>query len=208
MASRPTTSTAPSFCITRTSRSRPTHPWRPPRGRAAADVPRLLLHLPQAQAPQPPQRRLPAHRPAGAQQQALRHRQDRWHQALRESYNRQFCCRYVSTPCRPTSTAPTTTTTCRAATFRPPSSRKAHEAKQRSDAELVVWGNGTPLREFSTSMTLPTPPSTSWKPADDILTNVGVRSDVTIRQLTPKPSVRWSASPANWCSIPPNPTAP
>ncbi len=26
--------------------------------------------------------------------------------------------------------------------------RKAHEAKARGDAELVVWGSGTPLREF------------------------------------------------------------
>ena len=26
--------------------------------------------------------------------------------------------------------------------------RKAHEAKRRGDAELVIWGSGTPLREF------------------------------------------------------------
>ena len=26
--------------------------------------------------------------------------------------------------------------------------RKAHEAKQRGDDELVVWGSGTPRREF------------------------------------------------------------
>jgi hypothetical protein len=26
--------------------------------------------------------------------------------------------------------------------------RKAHEAKQRGDSELVVWGSGTPMREF------------------------------------------------------------
>ena len=26
--------------------------------------------------------------------------------------------------------------------------RKAHEAKLRGDAEIVVWGSGTPRREF------------------------------------------------------------
>lgn len=62
--------------------------------------------------------------------------------------------------------------------------RKAHEAKQRGDKELVVWGTGTPMREFLY--------------ADDLadacvylmeqgysgpLVNIGTGTDVTIREL-------------------------
>ena len=62
--------------------------------------------------------------------------------------------------------------------------RKAHEAKQRGDRELVVWGTGTPLREFLY--------------ADDLadacvylmeqgysgpLVNIGTGTDITIRDL-------------------------
>jgi GDP-L-fucose synthase len=62
--------------------------------------------------------------------------------------------------------------------------RKAHEAKLRGDAELVVWGSGTPRREFLY--------------VDDLadacvylmeldysgpLVNIGTGSDVTIREL-------------------------
>ncbi|WP_298015265.1 GDP-L-fucose synthase [uncultured Aquabacterium sp.] len=62
--------------------------------------------------------------------------------------------------------------------------RKAHEAKQRGDASLVVWGTGTPMREFLY--------------ADDLadacvhlmeqgysgpLVNIGTGTDVSIREL-------------------------
>jgi GDP-L-fucose synthase len=62
--------------------------------------------------------------------------------------------------------------------------RKAHEAKQRADAEYVVWGSGTPMREFLY--------------VDDLadacvhmmeqgyagpLVNIGTGEDVTIREL-------------------------
>ncbi|WP_459706506.1 GDP-L-fucose synthase [Paraburkholderia sp. 2C] len=62
--------------------------------------------------------------------------------------------------------------------------RKAHEAKQRGDKELVVWGTGTPRREFMY--------------VDDMadacvflmesgvasgLFNIGIGTDVTIREL-------------------------
>jgi GDP-L-fucose synthase len=62
--------------------------------------------------------------------------------------------------------------------------RKAHEAKQRGDRELVVWGTGTPLREFLY--------------ADDLadacvylmeqgysgpLVNIGTGTDISIREL-------------------------
>jgi GDP-L-fucose synthase len=62
--------------------------------------------------------------------------------------------------------------------------RKAHEAKSRNDSELVVWGTGTPMREFLY--------------ADDLadacvhlmeidysgpLVNIGTGTDVTIKEL-------------------------
>ena len=62
--------------------------------------------------------------------------------------------------------------------------RKAHEAKVRGDRELIVWGTGTPMREFLY--------------ADDLadacvhlmeqdysgpLVNIGTGTDVTIREL-------------------------
>lgn len=42
----------------------------------------------------------------------------------------------------------TTITTLQLHTFLPALIRKTHEAKERGDKELVVWGTGTPLREF------------------------------------------------------------
>ena len=60
---------------------------RDPRGvarrRRAAAVPRLELHLP-ARLPAADPRGIPAHRAAGTHQRALRDRQDRRHQAVRE----------------------------------------------------------------------------------------------------------------------------
>ncbi len=77
--------------------------------------------------------------------------------------------------------------------------RKAHEAKQRGDTELVVWGTGTPRREFLYSDDMadacirlmkspdagfdalinPSPRDWSRPP----LINVGCGEDVTIREL-------------------------
>jgi GDP-L-fucose synthase len=62
--------------------------------------------------------------------------------------------------------------------------RKAHEAKLRGDAELVVWGTGTPLREFLYVDDLADACVHLMEiGADDVLTNIGVGEDVTIRQL-------------------------
>ena len=62
--------------------------------------------------------------------------------------------------------------------------RKAHEAKARGDRELVVWGSGTPRREFlyvddlaDACVHLMETGST------DTLTNIGTGEDVTIREL-------------------------
>ena len=63
--------------------------------------------------------------------------------------------------------------------------RKFHEAKQAGAAEVVVWGTGSPMREFlhvddladacAFLLGLPQPPD--W-------INVGTGTDVTIRELT------------------------
>ena len=79
--------------------------------------------------------------------------------------------------------------------------RKFHEAKQRGDAAVTVWGTGTPRREFLYSddmadacvhlMTLPDARYTALLGSDKSVTgrfepplvNIGVGQDVTIAEL-------------------------
>ncbi|MGZ8963406.1 GDP-L-fucose synthase family protein [Methylomagnum sp.] len=79
--------------------------------------------------------------------------------------------------------------------------RKFHEAKQRGEPDVVVWGSGTPLREFLYSedmadacvhlMNLPDESFDSLLGSDESqtgrfeppLVNIGVGEDVTIREL-------------------------
>ncbi len=79
--------------------------------------------------------------------------------------------------------------------------RKFHEAKQRGDSKVTVWGTGTPRREFLYSddmagacvhlMSLPDATFDSLLGSDESVTgrfepplvNVGVGEDVTIREL-------------------------
>ncbi len=79
--------------------------------------------------------------------------------------------------------------------------RKFHEAKQRGDRAVTVWGTGTPRREFLYAddmadacvflMQLPDEPFTALLGSDEVtsgrfeppLVNVGVGSDITIREL-------------------------
>ena len=62
--------------------------------------------------------------------------------------------------------------------------RKAHEAKLRNDSELVVWGTGTPRREF---MHVDDLADASVKLMESAyaggLINIGTGVDVTIREL-------------------------
>ncbi|RRR99060.1 GDP-L-fucose synthase, partial [Aquabacterium soli] len=62
--------------------------------------------------------------------------------------------------------------------------RKAHEAKQRGDSELVVWGTGTPLREFLYADDLAD--ACVYLMEQDYsgpLVNIGTGTDITIRAL-------------------------
>ncbi len=62
--------------------------------------------------------------------------------------------------------------------------RKAHEAKQRGDRELVVWGTGTPMREFVYADDLADAcVHLMEKGYDGPLVNIGTGTDVTIREL-------------------------
>lgn len=62
--------------------------------------------------------------------------------------------------------------------------RKAHEAKQRGDAHLVVWGTGTPMREFLYADDLADACVFLMAQGyDGPLVNIGTGTDVTIREL-------------------------
>src|SRR6185437_15058917 len=66
---------------------------------------------------------------------------------LCESYNRQYGTRYVSV--MPTNLyGPNDTYDLGTAHVLPALMRKAHEAKERGDQHMVVWGSGNPKREF------------------------------------------------------------
>ncbi|MFY9477942.1 MAG: GDP-L-fucose synthase [Aquabacterium sp.] len=62
--------------------------------------------------------------------------------------------------------------------------RKAHEAKQRGDAELVVWGTGTPLREFLYADDLADACAYLMEQGySGPLLNIGTGTDISIREL-------------------------
>lgn len=66
---------------------------------------------------------------------------------LCETYNQQYGTRYVSV--MPTNLyGPNDNYDLASSHVLPALLRKVHEAKQRGDKELVVWGSGAPLREF------------------------------------------------------------
>lgn len=62
--------------------------------------------------------------------------------------------------------------------------RKFHEAKARGDSEVVVWGTGTPRREFMHVDDLGAAAVFLMENySDEAFVNVGVGSDVSIREL-------------------------
>jgi len=62
--------------------------------------------------------------------------------------------------------------------------RKFHEARERGDAEVVVWGTGTPRREFMHVDDLGAAAVFLMENySDEEFVNVGVGSDVSIREL-------------------------
>ncbi|WP_431288696.1 GDP-L-fucose synthase [Roseateles chitinivorans] len=102
---------------------------------------------------------------------------------LAESYNRQYGREYVSV--MPTNLyGPNDNYDLANSHVLPALLRKAHEAKARGDAEYVVWGTGTPRREFLYVDDLADACVFLMKRGyTGSLLNVGTGTDVTIREL-------------------------
>jgi GDP-L-fucose synthase len=102
---------------------------------------------------------------------------------LCESYNRQYGTHYLSL--MPTNLyGPNDNYDLQTSHVLPALLRKAHEAKLRGDSRIVVWGTGTPRREFlfvddmaDASVFLMESGTTEG------IFNIGVGEDVTIRDL-------------------------
>ena len=102
---------------------------------------------------------------------------------LAESYNRQYGRRYISV--MPTNLyGPNDNYDLANSHVLPALIRKAHEAKLRGDAEYVVWGSGTPRREFLYVDDLADACVHLMEQGyDGPLVNIGTGVDVTIREL-------------------------
>ena len=102
---------------------------------------------------------------------------------LCESYNRQYGRKYISV--MPTNLyGPNDNYDLANSHVLPALIRKAHEAKERGDADLVVWGSGTPRREFLYVDDLAGACVFLMQQGyDGPFLNIGVGQDVTIREL-------------------------
>lgn len=102
---------------------------------------------------------------------------------LCESYNRQYGTRYFSV--MPTNLyGPNDNYDLANSHVLPALIRKAHEAKQRGDSELVVWGSGKPRREFLYVDDLADACVFLMEQGvGEGIYNIGAGEDVTIREL-------------------------
>jgi GDP-L-fucose synthase len=102
---------------------------------------------------------------------------------LAESYQRQYGRRFTSV--MPTNLyGPNDNYDLATSHVLPALLRKAHEAKQRGDAELVVWGSGTPRREFLYVDDLADAcVHLMERGYDGPLVNIGCGEDVSVREL-------------------------
>ncbi len=100
-----------------------------------------------------------------------------------EAYNAQYGRQYVSA--MPTNLyGPNDNYDLQTSHVLPALIRKAHEAKLRGDAEYVVWGSGTPMREFLYVDDLADACVHMMEQGyDGPLVNIGTGQDVTIREL-------------------------
>ena len=102
---------------------------------------------------------------------------------LAESYTRQYGRQYVSV--MPTNLyGPNDNYDLATSHVLPALIRKAHEARLRGDSEYVVWGSGTPRREFLYVDDLADAcVHLMERDYDGALVNIGTGEDVTIREL-------------------------
>lgn len=102
---------------------------------------------------------------------------------LCDAYNAQYGRRYISV--MPTNLyGPNDNYDLENSHVLPALIRKAHEAKLRGDDSLVVWGSGTPMREFLYADDLADACVFLMERGyDGPLVNIGTGTDVTIREL-------------------------
>ena len=102
---------------------------------------------------------------------------------LCESYNRQYGRQYICA--MPTNLyGPNDNYDLASSHVLPALIRKAHEARERGDSEYVVWGSGTPRREFLYVDDLADACLHLMERGyDGPIVNVGTGEDVTIREL-------------------------
>jgi GDP-L-fucose synthase len=102
---------------------------------------------------------------------------------LAESYNRQYGRQYVSV--MPTNLyGPNDNYDLANSHVLPALLRKAHEARERADSSLVVWGTGSPRREFLYVEDLADACVFLMETGyDGPLLNIGTGTDVSIREL-------------------------
>jgi len=102
---------------------------------------------------------------------------------LCEAYNAQYGRQYISV--MPTNMyGPNDNYDLNNSHVLPALIRKAHEAKQRGEDQLMVWGSGTPMREFLYADDLADACVFLMETGyDGPLVNIGTGSDVTIREL-------------------------
>ena len=100
-----------------------------------------------------------------------------------EAYNAQYGRQYVSA--MPTNLyGPNDNYDLQTSHVLPALIRKAHEARLRGDSEYVVWGSGTPMREFLYVDDLADACVHMMERGyDGPLVNIGTGQDVTIREL-------------------------
>lgn len=102
---------------------------------------------------------------------------------LCESYNRQYGRKYVSV--MPVNLyGPNDHYDLANCHVLPALIRKAHEARERNDSEYIVWGSGTPRREFMYIDDLANACVYLMKiGSTEPLINIGTGDDITIREL-------------------------
>ena len=102
---------------------------------------------------------------------------------LCESYNRQYGRQYICA--MPTNLyGPNDNYDLASSHVLPALIRKAHEARERGDSEYVVWGSGTPRREFLYVDDLADACVHMMERGyDGPIVNIGTGEDVTIREL-------------------------
>ncbi len=135
-------------------------------------------------APQPMREEYLLTGPAGAHQRVVCDRQDRRHQDV-SGLSASVWISTPSAPCRPISTGPGDNFSLQNSHVLPALIRKFHEARRAAAAaQVVVWGTGTPRREFLHVDDLAEAACSLMQHYDDEqLINVGSGEDLTILEL-------------------------